>query len=183
MRPPKATFQRGREHTTTNFQSSTLNLDKILKSSTPGEIAYIWEIEWVQINGIKFERTQILFIATFSLLPSSLLLNKPLIISDRSTWPVWEFLGQKSGHSSRTLSFDRLLFWALNWLIKYWCHRLWGHETLIHLFSLSQILCHFCYSNLSVFVQYKNQYASGLQISIDDVNASNVFTRISAAPD
>ena len=39
----------------------------------------------------------------------------------------------------------------------------------------------FCYSNLSVFVQYKNQYASGLQISIDDVNASNVFTRIIVA--
>ena len=50
-------------------------------------------------------------------------------------------------------------------------------------FSLSLIFCHFCYSDLSVFVQFKNQYASGLQISIDDVNASNVFTRISAAPD
>ena len=34
-------------------------LDKVIKNSTPGEIAYIWQIERVQIDAIKFERTQI----------------------------------------------------------------------------------------------------------------------------
>ena len=38
-----------------------LNLNKILKNSTPGEIAYIWQIERVQIDAIKFEKTQIEF--------------------------------------------------------------------------------------------------------------------------
>ena len=34
-------------------------LDKVIKNSTPGEIAYIWQIERDQIDAIKFERTQI----------------------------------------------------------------------------------------------------------------------------
>ena len=38
-----------------------MNLNKILKNSTPGEIAYIWQIERVQIDAIKFEKTQIEF--------------------------------------------------------------------------------------------------------------------------
>ena len=38
-----------------------LNLNKILKNSTPGKVAYIWHIERVQIDAIKFERTQIHF--------------------------------------------------------------------------------------------------------------------------
>jgi len=32
---------------------------KVLNNSTPGEMAYIGQIEQVQINAIKFERTQI----------------------------------------------------------------------------------------------------------------------------
>ena len=35
------------------------HLDKVIKNSTPGEIAYIWQIERDQIDAIKFERTQI----------------------------------------------------------------------------------------------------------------------------
>ena len=38
-----------------------MNLNKILKNSTPGKVAYLWHIERVQIEVIKFERTQILF--------------------------------------------------------------------------------------------------------------------------
>ena len=38
-----------------------LNLNKILKNSTPGKVAYIWHIERVQLDAIKFERTQIHF--------------------------------------------------------------------------------------------------------------------------
>lgn len=48
-----------------------LNLDKVLKNSTPGKIAYIWKIEWVPNRRDKFERTQMYFLAAY-LLPSSL---------------------------------------------------------------------------------------------------------------
>ena len=33
------------------------NMDKALKNSTPGKVAYIWRIERFQIDAIKFERT------------------------------------------------------------------------------------------------------------------------------
>ena len=36
-------------------------MDKALKNSTPGKVAYICRIERVQIDAIKFERTQIHF--------------------------------------------------------------------------------------------------------------------------
>ena len=36
-------------------------MDKALKNSTQGRVAYIWRIERFQIDGIKFERTQINF--------------------------------------------------------------------------------------------------------------------------
>ena len=38
-----------------------LILNKIFKNSTPGKVAYIWHIEGVQIDMIKFERMQIHF--------------------------------------------------------------------------------------------------------------------------
>lgn len=38
-----------------------LNPDKVLKNSTPGNVAYIWQIEWVRIDEIQFEKTQIIF--------------------------------------------------------------------------------------------------------------------------
>ena len=40
-----------------------MNLNKILKNSTPGKVAYIWHIERVKIDVIKFEKTQIHFLA------------------------------------------------------------------------------------------------------------------------
>ena len=43
------------------FSFLFLNLIKILKNSTPGKVACIWHIERVQIEAIKFERTQIHF--------------------------------------------------------------------------------------------------------------------------
>ena len=45
-----------------------LNQNKILKNSTPGKVACIWHNERVQIDAIKFEKTQIhFFLPTFSL--------------------------------------------------------------------------------------------------------------------
>ena len=61
MKPPNLTFYGGRGHTTTNFPLPLLNLNKILTNSTPGKIAFIWHIEHVQTDAIKFERTQIHF--------------------------------------------------------------------------------------------------------------------------
>ena len=43
------------------FSLLYLNMDKALKNSTPGKVAYIWRIERFQIGAIKFERTQIHF--------------------------------------------------------------------------------------------------------------------------
>ena len=61
---PNATFFEELEHT--NFLSLFLNLDKFLKNSTPGEISYIWQIERVQIDAIKFKRTEIYFLESLS---------------------------------------------------------------------------------------------------------------------
>ena len=44
------------------FFLPSLNLHKILKNSTPGKVACILNIERVQIDAIKFERTQIHFL-------------------------------------------------------------------------------------------------------------------------
>ena len=38
-----------------------LNMDKVVKNSTPRKLAYIWRIVRFQIDAIKFERTQIQF--------------------------------------------------------------------------------------------------------------------------
>ena len=43
------------------FSFIFLNLNKILKNSTPGKIAGIWHIEQVQVDAINFEETQIHF--------------------------------------------------------------------------------------------------------------------------
>ena len=48
------------------FSFNFLNLNKILKNSTPGKVACIWHIERVQIDDInKFERTQTFFYRRF----------------------------------------------------------------------------------------------------------------------
>ena len=43
------------------FSLLYFNMDKALKNSIPGKVAYIWLIEPFQIEVIKFERTQIHF--------------------------------------------------------------------------------------------------------------------------
>ena len=72
-------------------------LENILKNSTPGKVAYIWYVERVQIDEIKFERTKIHFLATFSLPWSSSLLKIPFKKRDipntkgafqSQNWPV-----------------------------------------------------------------------------------------------
>ena len=40
------------------FSFPFLILNNIFKNSTPGKVAYIWHIERVQIDVIKFERMQ-----------------------------------------------------------------------------------------------------------------------------
>ena len=42
-----------------------LNLDKVLKNSTPEEIVYIWQIKWVQMDAAKFEGKHIYFFSDF----------------------------------------------------------------------------------------------------------------------
>ena len=62
VKPPNLTLYEGRGHTTTNFPLSLWAwIKSILKNSTPGKVACIWHIERVQIDAIKFERTQIHF--------------------------------------------------------------------------------------------------------------------------
>ena len=43
------------------FLSLFLSLDKLLTNSTPGNIAYIWQIEQVQMKAVKVARMQIHF--------------------------------------------------------------------------------------------------------------------------
>ena len=43
------------------FSFLLLNLNKIFKNSTQGKVPCIWHIKRVQIDAIKFERTQIHF--------------------------------------------------------------------------------------------------------------------------
>ena len=62
------------------FSLLSLNMDKALKNSTPGKVAYIWRIEQFQIYAIKFEKTQIIFLVSFSLPSSSWLLKVTVII-------------------------------------------------------------------------------------------------------
>ena len=45
-------------HCTTTTSFLHVNMDKALKISTLGNVAYIWRIERFQIDAIKFERTQ-----------------------------------------------------------------------------------------------------------------------------
>ena len=60
-------------------------MDKALKNSTPGKVAYIRRIERFQIDAIKFERTQIHFSMMFLL--SSLLLKLPNdAVNEKATW-------------------------------------------------------------------------------------------------
>ena len=42
--------------------SAFLNLEKVLKNSSLGEIAFIWKTERVQIDAIKFEGMKINFL-------------------------------------------------------------------------------------------------------------------------
>ena len=65
---------------TTNliFLSLYLNMDKALKNSTPGKVAYICRIERFQIDAIKIERTQIHFFVMFSLPSSSSMRKVPI---------------------------------------------------------------------------------------------------------
>ena len=66
------------------FSFLFLILNKILKNSTPGKVVCIWHIERVQIDAIKFERMQMYFLATFSLLSSLSLLKVPIFSSQLS---------------------------------------------------------------------------------------------------
>ena len=53
VQPPNATFQRGRGHWQWQI-FLYLNMDKSLKNSTPGKVAYIWRTERFQIDAMEF---------------------------------------------------------------------------------------------------------------------------------
>ena len=57
---PNFTFSGGRIRPRRNF-IIFLNLNMVLRNSTPGGFAYIWRTKWVGIIAIKTERTQIQF--------------------------------------------------------------------------------------------------------------------------
>ena len=61
-----------------------LNLNNVLTNSTPGKVAYIWHIERVQIDAIKFERTQIssFFSDVFTAFVVVIALNPWLVAQD-----------------------------------------------------------------------------------------------------
>ena len=70
---PNITILLVRSH---RFSLLYLNMEKALKNSTPGKVAYIWRIERFQIDTIKFEGRKFIFFfggggGIFSL-PSSL---------------------------------------------------------------------------------------------------------------
>ena len=60
-------------------------MDKVFKNLIPGKVAYIWQIERVQIDAIKFERTQIQFLVMF-LLSSLLLKLRNDAVNEKATW-------------------------------------------------------------------------------------------------
>ena len=57
------------------FSFLFLNLNKILKNSTPGKVACIWYFEWVQIERLSLKERELIFSPTFSLPSSSSLLR------------------------------------------------------------------------------------------------------------
>ena len=65
VRPPNAMFYGGCEHPTTNFPSSFWTCTYSFRIRLQEKIAYILQIERIQIEGIKFERKQIPFLALF----------------------------------------------------------------------------------------------------------------------
>jgi len=66
MKPPNAASLWRTWTYYVKFSLLYLNMDKALKNSTPGKVAYIWRIERFQIDAIKFEITQIHFFSDFS---------------------------------------------------------------------------------------------------------------------
>ena len=54
-----------------------LNMDKVVKNSSPGKLAYICRNMRFQIHAIKFERKQILLLVVFPFSSSALLLKVP----------------------------------------------------------------------------------------------------------
>ena len=88
------------------FSFPFLNLDKLLKNSTPGKVGYIWQIERVQIEATKVETgTHIQFLATFSL-PSLKLPRFPVGNSLYALRMKWErsFFSYNSAATSASIS-------------------------------------------------------------------------------
>ena len=54
-----------------------LHLDMVLRNSTPGGLAYIWQSEWLGIIAIKTERMQIHFLSDVLISVASLDPNVP----------------------------------------------------------------------------------------------------------
>ena len=87
VKPPNLTFYGGREHTTTKARSSFWTWIESLRIQLQKNVPFIWHIERVQIDAIKFERAQIHFFSDGLIsLPSSSSLLKVPITSFLVTW-------------------------------------------------------------------------------------------------
>ena len=71
--------------------SAFLNLEKVLKSSTLGEIAFIWKTERVQIDAIKFEGMQINFLCYVFI---GVVAQAPYYFRKKGIFPIDEYREQ-----------------------------------------------------------------------------------------
>ena len=68
--------------------SAFLNLEKVLKNSTLGEIAFIWKTERVQIDAIKFEGMQINFLCYVFI---AVVAQAPYYFRKKGIFPIDEY--------------------------------------------------------------------------------------------
>jgi len=74
--------------------SASLNLEKVLKNSTSGEIAFIWKIERVQIDVIKFEGMQINFFSYVFIAVVVVVAQVPYYFRNKGLFPIEEYREQ-----------------------------------------------------------------------------------------
>ena len=71
--------------------SAFLNLEKVLKNSSLGEIAFIWKTERVQIDAIKFEGMQINFLCYVFIAVIVVVAQAPCYFRNKGIFPTDEY--------------------------------------------------------------------------------------------
>ena len=86
-----------------------LNLNMVLRNSTPGEIAYIWQSKWDEIIAIKIEGTRIPFSREVFAAPAA------------ATATEWNGSGLQDFRKTGTRALSSVLAaaWALFWTFQY----------------------------------------------------------------